>query len=121
MNLVSHPEIHEHLTNRWKELDLTNADIIRDAEERGMLITPACISKYRNAIKRNKKGEIKSANFKGSLSLAQLIWVCTRYGVFVNINIGTLTIQEGKPVFKVLPYNESDALKRLKRIFPDTK
>lgn len=121
MNLVSHPEIHKQLLKRWNELDLSSSQIIEDAKERGMTITPASISKYKNAIKRDKKGVIKSTNFKGTLTLIQLLWLSYRYGINININIGTLKIEDGKPVFVVEKFDELKALKKLKEVFPDAK
>jgi len=121
MNIVENPKIHKELWKRWDELEMTSADIIHDATERGVLITPARISKYKNAIKRDEEGNIISTDFKGSLTVLQLVWVCTRWGITININLGTLTMKNGKPVFIIEPYDELAAIKKLHKVFPNTK
>ena len=121
MNIVENPKIHKELWKRWDELEMTSADIIHDATERGVLITPARISKYKNAVKRDEEGNITSTDFKGSLTVLQLIWLSYRYGVNISINVGTLTLKAGKPVFIVEKYDELKCLKSLHRVFPNTK
>lgn len=121
MNIVENPKIHKELWKRWDELELTSADIIRDAEERGMLIVPSRISKYKHAVKRDKDGEIISTDFKGSLTVLQLMWLSYRYGVNISVNIGTLTLKGGKPTFVVEKYDELTCIKRLHKAFPNTK
>lgn len=121
MNIVESPKIHKALWKRWDELGLKSAHIIHDAEERGMLITPARMSKYKTAVKYDKDGNIISTDFKGSLSVFQLFWLSFRYGVNISINVGTLTIKNGKPLFVVEPYNELVCIKKLHKVFPDTK
>jgi len=121
MNIVENPKIHKELWKRWDELGLTSADIIHDAEERGMLIVPSRISKYKHAVKRDKDGNVISYDFKGSLTVLQLIWLSYRYGVNISINIGTLTLKQGKPAFVVEDYDELKCLKALHRVFPNTK
>lgn len=121
MNIVENPKIHKELCKRWDELGLKSAHIIHDAEERGMLITPARISKYRNAIKRDEEGNVLSTDFKGSLSVLQLFWLSFRYGINISVNVGTLTLRDGKPIFKVEKYSELDCIRRLHKVFPNTK
>lgn len=130
MNIVENPKIHKELCKRWDELGLKSAHIIHDAEERGMLITPARISKYRNTIKydekwnpitKDKDGKPMSSDFKGSLTVAQLVWISFRYGINISINVGTLTLRDGKPIFKVMPFNELECIKKLHKVFPKTK
>jgi len=121
MNIVENPKIHKELWKRWDELEMTSADIIHDATERGVLITPARISKYKNAVKRDKEGNIVSTDFKGSLTVFQLIWLSFRWGVNISINVGTLTLKAGRPTFVVEKYDELAALKKLHKVFPNTK
>ena len=113
MNIVENPKIHKELFKRWDELEMSSADVIKDAEERGMIITPACISKYKNMI--------KNGNAKGSLTLLQLVFLCTRWGIFLNINVGTLTLEEGKPLYVIEKYNELSCLRKLHKVFPNSK
>lgn len=121
MNIVENPKIHKELWKRWDELDMTSADIIHDAGERGMLITPARISKYKTAVKKDEEGNIISSDFKGSLTVLQLMWLSYRWGINISINVGTLTLRDGKPIFKVEKYNELECIKKLHKVFPATK
>jgi len=113
MNIVQHPQIHAELTKRWKQLGLKGSDIHRDAQERGMDIDEARISNYKNIFTKKNKGK------KTSLTATQLLWLATRYGVFINIAIGEPVVKEGKVEFKVPPFDELACLRKLKRIFPD--
>ncbi len=113
MNLVSHPQIHEELHKRWKELGLKPSEIMRDAQERGMNIDGPRLSVYKKMIKTGKTN--------GGLTFEQLTFLCIRYGVFININIGTLKIVDGKPLYEVESYDELKCIKRLKLAFPNLK
>lgn len=119
--LVENPKIHQELLKRWDELGLTSNQIINDAQERGMSITASNISKYKKAVKRDKEGKIISMNFKGSFTQIQLVWLAFRYGIYVNINVGTLTVRDNKPLYIVEKFDELKALQRLKIVFPATK
>ena len=112
MNIVQHPKIHKELLKRWKALGLKGATISRDAQERGMDINEARISSYKNMF-TGKKGK------KTTLTSTQLLWLSTRYGIFIHINIGEPVMTEKKVEYKVLPYDELKALRALKRVFPD--
>ncbi len=113
MNLVSHPDIHEELHKRWKELSLKPSEIMRDAKERGMNIDGPRLSVYKNMLKTGKTN--------GGLTFEQLTFLCIRYGIYININIGQPIITEGKLEWKVLPYNELDSIRRLNKAFPNLK
>ena len=48
MDLIKESKgIHKCLLKRWEELELKNADIIHDAEERGFTLTKSQLSNYR--------------------------------------------------------------------------
>ena len=113
MNLVAHPQIHEELHKRWNELGLKPAAIMRDAQERGMNIDGPRLSVYKNMLKTGKTN--------GGLTFEQLTFLCIRYGVFININIGTLKIVDGKPFYEVEKFDELKCLKKLKLAFPNLK
>ena len=113
MNLVSHPEIHEQLHKRWKELGLKPSEIMRDAQERGMNIDGPRLSVYKNMLKTGKTN--------GGLTFEQLVWLCVRYDIYININIGEPEIADGKVEYKVKKYNELRAIRRLKQVFPNLK
>lgn len=105
MNIVTNPEIREELIKRWKELDMKPAHVIKDAEERGIHITASRMSNYIN-------GKIE-----GAVSQYHLHWLCTRYCVFINFNLGKPQIVEGKLKFVISKYNELEALSRLNKEF----
>lgn len=122
MNIVENPKIHKELLKRWKELDLTAAAIIEDAEERGIHISPPRISKYKSAIKYGKNWKVKSiGSFKESFTSNQLLFLCYRYGIYVHINVGSPVIEGGKLKYEVMPFSEIDCLRKLYQVFPDLK
>lgn len=83
-----------------------NSAVVKDAEERGIKITPETLSRY---ISGNKD--------KGSLSEAQIIWLAYRYYIPVQLNIGIAKMVDGKVQFEIPKYNELEALRMLKLIF----
>lgn len=100
-------ELHEALVKRiFSDLNLTQDELIRDADARGYIISHSQLSKYLNHHK-----EIHS------LTEEQLVWLCTRYGI-------DLTLSIGKPItatkWKVVGYVEDAALNKLRLIFPNT-
>ena len=113
MNLVSHPEIHEQLHKRWKELGLKPSEIMRDAQERGMNIDGPRLSVYKNMLKTGKTN--------GGLTFEQLTWLTIRYEIYININIGEPKVVDGKIEYKVPVFNELRALRNLRKAFPDLK
>jgi len=122
MNIVQHPKIHEELIKRWDKLGLTGAAIARDAQERGMDINDSRISSYRNVFKvqKVKKGSKKPIKPKRTtLTATQLTWLCIRWGIMIDIQVGSPVIEDGKLKFKIPPYDELKSLQALRRIFPD--
>lgn len=114
MNIVTNPEIHKEFWKRIKELELTQADIIQDAEERGLHgLSKSRLSKYKSAVKRG--------DFKESLTPYMLGWLCVRYGINILIRVGVPVIKDDKVRFIVETFDEAKALWRLKMSFPDTK
>jgi hypothetical protein len=109
MNIVTHPKLKEELFKRWKDLGIKVADVIKDAEERGMKISSPRMSRY------------KTGTSKEAISPRQLLWLSIRWGIPVSINIGNPVIEKGTVVYKVLPYDEAKCLAMLKRTFGDGK
>jgi hypothetical protein len=105
VNLTKNKKLREKILERIKELDYSQSFIIKDAEERNMVIKPERLSRYLN-------------NKNGGLTEDQLLWVSTRLGIFININFGNLIVDEGKAMFVIPKYNEIEILKRIRLIFP---
>lgn len=105
MNIVTNPEIREELIKRWKELDMKPAHVIKDAEERGIHITASRMSNYIN-------GKIE-----GAVSQHHLHWLCTRYCVYINFNLGKPKLVDGRLQFVISKYDELEALSRLNKEF----
>lgn len=106
MNLVTNPKIKAELFKRWEELSLKPADVIKDAQERGMNITAPRLSRY------------KSGKSKEMITDNQLIWLCTRYGIFISYNVGEPVIENGKVKYVIKPYDEAKCLKILEQLKP---
>ena len=104
MNLVNNERLREEVLTRMEKLDFTAAFLCADAAERGMVIKADRFSKY-------VKGK------KGGLTDEQLLWVATRLGIYININIGKPVLSEGKLKWVISPYQEQECLNRLKLIF----
>ena len=68
----SSKEIKEKLRARWKELQLTYADVIRDAKSRGMNIEKGELSHYLNGDKR-------------TMSQHKVLRLCVRWGVKLQL------------------------------------
>jgi hypothetical protein len=88
-------QIRALLEERFKELELSGSDIIADAQKHKYQIDKAMLSRYRN-----------SGNTYGTLSQENILWLCTRYCVNVELISA-----------KSEPYNETVALKRVKEEF----
>lgn len=113
--IANNTQVRAELLNRWLHLDLYNVMgsrqtyslIVTDAMERApwMKFSKDRFSKWLN-------------NKSGGLTNEQVEWLCTRYGVDVNICIGAPVVKEGIVEFEVQPYNELSCLTNLKEKFP---
>ena len=90
MNLTKNTILREAIIGRLKELGMSYSELLKDAAERGMKIAPARMSKY-----------VK--NKYGGMTEEQLLWVATRLGIYINLNLGKITMEGGKPTFKITP------------------
>lgn len=103
MNIIENKKIKEALLSRWKELNLNQADITRDAEKRApdMKITTSRLSCYMH----DKPAGLREDS---------LHWLCVRYGIPVQIVVG-------EPLYEcehvIPPYDEENCLKKLKTEF----
>lgn len=80
--------------------------VIKDAEERNFKITPGCLSRY-----------FAGKTTKSILSEEQILWLCIRYGIPVQLIVGRVVVKENKIEIEVPKYDESNSLKMLKQIF----
>lgn len=103
MDIVKNSKsIHAALLKRWEQLELSAADIIRDADERGVKITKSNMSSYR----KNQK----------NMTQEQIIFLCLRYGVPVLLTVGNPVIIQNKITgYEIPKYDEVECLKRLKK------
>lgn len=104
MSLSKITKLRKELIKRWGELDLKTSDIIRDANERGRKLHAAQMSRY-------IKGE------KGGPREEDILWLSYRWGIPVRMSVGTAVVTEGKITYEIRPYNESECLESLKKVF----
>ncbi len=90
----SSKNIRTFLQQRMEELNLTPAAVVKDAQERGRKIDSASLSKY-----------LHNPDSVGGLPEETITWVAERWGINLYLNV------------TMPPYNEENALKRLKIIF----
>ena len=94
------------LKERFTELKLTAKHLVVDATERGMVFTNASLSKY-----------LKHGNVASSLSEENIIWLCIRYGIPINLYVGKAVMKNKGVQFIVPPYNEHECLNNLQKLF----
>lgn len=95
------------LKARFKEIKRTNSEIVEDARLHGRQITGGSLSRFLN------KGNVQS-----TLSQEDIIWLCIRYGIEIQLMVGTPKAQpDGKIKLFVPPYDEENCLKYVKRFF----
>ena len=92
------------LSNRFDELETTKAKVTKDARARGMRFTVQSLSKYLN-----------HGNIASTLSEENIIWLCIRYGIDINLFVGTPKLEDKKLTLKVPAYNEEACINKLKK------
>lgn len=104
--------LKQALLTRLKDLYPTNlgygfknSAVVKDALERGVKIEAGQLSRYFGKSKKNV------------LSEDQLIWLCFRFGIPIQLSIGVPLIKEGKIVFEIPRFDEAKALKMLKLLY----
>lgn len=108
MKLAENSKLKELIFERLKEIDMSPAELIKDASERKMKITASSFSKY-------KLGK------KGALTDTQILWVATRLNIPIHLSFGTPHREGDKIKYKLTKYSEIAALTNLKKVFPDVK
>jgi len=94
------------LKERFAELKLTAKQVVVDAADRNMVFTNASLSKY-----------LKHGNVASSLSEENIIWLCIRYGIPINLYVGKAIMKDKGVQFIVPPYNEQECLNNLQKLF----
>lgn len=113
MNLSENPKLKKLLLSRWTELSLKPAQIMDDAMERApnMHFARSNFSRWKNETLG------KSGNKSGWFTDVQIIWLCTRWGIDINLNFGKPFLNDkGGLEWKVQPYNELVCIQNLKNL-----
>jgi hypothetical protein len=103
-------KIRTALQLRFKELNVTAKSVVEDAKSKNMIFTNASLSKYLN-----------HGNIHSSLSEENIIWLCLRYGIPINLYIGKPTMKNNKVEFLIPLYNEQECITNLNKIFNESK
>lgn len=104
MKLVELEKLRVAVTERLTELKLKPADIIKEANERGMKITPSGFSKYK-------------AGKKGAMTDEQILWVACYLYIPISIKIGEPSIDKNIIKYNIPKYDKVKALQLLTNIF----
>ncbi len=100
-------KLKESIIERWNDLELKDTTIIADAKNHKRKgITSESISRWR-----------KDPYAKAALNEENILWLAWRWGIEVRLMVGTPAIVEGKLTTYVPPYNEKEALRKLKAMF----
>ncbi len=107
--IKSNENIRKAIIARVAELKLSQQKIILDAAQRGRKLPMDMLSRY-----------LHHGDTRGSLREDQIIWLATRYGVYIHLKVGKPIIDKetGKTSYEITPYNEEEALKVLNTIYP---
>jgi len=104
MKLAESSKLKKIIFDRLDEAQMRPTDLIKDAEERGMKINASSFSKY-------KKGE------KGGLTDEQILWICCRLDITINLNFGNATIDNNQIKWVIPKFDELKAIKNINKIF----
>lgn len=104
MNLAENEQLKQIIFARLQELDMTHAELMKDASERGYELNRSRYSKW-------KKGQ------PGALNDENIIWIMERLGIAYNVNFGVPTIKEGKLNWIIPKFEMLTALRRLNILF----
>ena len=106
----SSSKIKESLVARWKEQEISHADVIRDAIDRGIPMQRKGKGDVNEKVLIQTLSRTLSAKSKAGMNDEQLSWLCIRWSVDIYLTVALLP-----------KHNEKEALKKLKIIFPKTK
>lgn len=114
MNIARNANIKKELIARWTQLGLKDSHVIKDANERvpELKISAAPFSRW-------KAGKVEASGKMLHISDDQCLWLCFRYGIWVNLNLGTPVLEDGRLKYVIEPYDEKEALRKLKIVFPN--
>lgn len=112
--IVKNEQIRKELIKRWKELELRPTDIINDAFDRGVKIAPDRLSRYKNQSKDKQTGK----HYPG-LTEEVILWLAWRWYIPAQLKIGVPSVENGKVTYVIPKYDESEALRLLKIVFPN--
>lgn len=107
MNIANNEIIKKELIGRWDKLGLKHSDVIRDAQERSpeMKIDASRFSRWTKGAKLG-------------LSETQVLWLATRWGIIISIDIGEPVLTPDNRIKWIISdYNEAECLRRIKQIF----
>lgn len=91
--IKSNYDIYVKLFNRcFNELGLSNIGIAEDAKKQGRQISDTTLSKYWNQFDDKKKCIKESV--QSNLSQDNLLWLCKRHGIDVNMQVTVLPMNE---------------------------
>lgn len=108
MKLTENNHLKNIIFERLKEADLKPSDLIKDAEERGVKITASSFSKYKKGV-------------KNGLTEDQLLFICYRLYIPINVSFGVPKINNGKLVWVIPKYDHLQMLKLISNNFPNGK
>jgi len=89
--------IHKAITERMAEMGATQAQVINDASELGFTIFKPQLSNYLNKTK------------KYGLTEVQILFICSMYGINININAGRPYLDGDIIKYKLTPYSKKNA------------
>lgn len=98
--------IRTFITKRMSELGMSPSDVVADANDKGIRIDNASFSRF-----------VKHGDVKGSLSEENIVWLCIRWHIPIQLLVGQVYIDENKIRTKMPVFNEKKALENLKKIF----
>lgn len=102
--------IRKLLKQRFDELKYTNADVVKDARSRGLLITSASLGRF-----------MKDGNARSTISQEDVVWLCFRYAIEIQLLVGSPKVEDGKIKLFIPAYNEQQCLKYLDKYIISTK
>lgn len=114
MNIARNATIKKELIARWEQLGMRDSHVIKDANERApeLKISASPFSRW-------KAGKVESSGKMLHISDDQCLWLCFRYGIWVNLNFGEPMLENGKLKYVITPYHEAECLHQIKIMFPN--
>jgi len=98
-------KIRKLLKMRFEELGVNYSRVVEDANMREMKFTNSSLSRF-----------MKSGNVNGSLTEENIIWLCFRWGIEIQLLVGTPKVANGKVELTLPPYNEEKCLLILEKL-----